>query len=135
MQPGMVLSPWPLALDLATIACSMLSVQSQLSKTAHPQILEDNPLADFVELPEGCGKLTYCNILCGVIRGALEQVSCFGSPHSLVQIGAQLSTCFANRLAPPPILSTVMQACAQAGAWGAGQNECGVPICQGCTEG
>lgn len=37
-------------------------------------ILEDNPLADFVELPEGCGKLVYCNLLCGVIRGALEQV-------------------------------------------------------------
>lgn len=39
------------------------------------QILEDNPLSDFVELPEGCNKLIYCNILCGVIRGALEQVS------------------------------------------------------------
>ena len=38
------------------------------------QILEDNPLADFVELPEGCSKLVYCNILCDVIRGALEQV-------------------------------------------------------------
>ena len=38
------------------------------------QLLEDNPLADFVELPEGCEKLKYCNILCGVIRGALEQV-------------------------------------------------------------
>ena len=39
------------------------------------QILEDNPLIDFVELPEGCGKLRYCNLLCGVIRGALEMVS------------------------------------------------------------
>ncbi len=37
------------------------------------QILEDNPLTDFVELPEGCQNLIYCNILCGVIRGALEQ--------------------------------------------------------------
>jgi hypothetical protein len=37
-------------------------------------ILEDNPFTDFVELPEGCGKLIYCNVLCGVIRGALEQV-------------------------------------------------------------
>ena len=37
------------------------------------QILEDNPLTDFVELPEGCQNLIYCNVLCGVIRGALEQ--------------------------------------------------------------
>lgn len=39
------------------------------------QVLEDNPLTDFVELPEGCSKLKYCNVLCGVIRGALEMVS------------------------------------------------------------
>lgn len=38
------------------------------------QIMEDNPLTDFVELPEGCEKLKYCNILCGVLRGALEMV-------------------------------------------------------------
>ena len=46
-----------------------------LTPRAELQILEDNPLTDFVELPEGCGKLVYCNILCGVIRGALEMVS------------------------------------------------------------
>jgi hypothetical protein len=39
------------------------------------KVLEDNPLTDFVELPESCSKLIYCNILCGVIRGALEMVS------------------------------------------------------------
>jgi len=38
-------------------------------------ILEDNPLVDFVELPETCQGLYYCNVLCGVIRGALEMVS------------------------------------------------------------
>ena len=38
------------------------------------QILEDNPLTDFVELPEGYSGLIYCNVLCGVIRGALEMV-------------------------------------------------------------
>lgn len=37
-------------------------------------ILEDNPLVDFVELPETCQGLSYCNILCGVLRGALEMV-------------------------------------------------------------
>eukprot|EP01121_Diplochlamys_sp_Union-15-3_P017757 TRINITY_DN6320_c0_g1_i1.p1 TRINITY_DN6320_c0_g1~~TRINITY_DN6320_c0_g1_i1.p1 ORF type:complete len:209 (+),score=40.69 TRINITY_DN6320_c0_g1_i1:64-627(+) len=38
-------------------------------------VLEDNPLTDFCELPEQYKKtLHYCNILCGVIRGALEMV-------------------------------------------------------------
>lgn len=38
-------------------------------------LLEDNPLADFVELPEEYkDTLSYSNILCGVIRGALEMV-------------------------------------------------------------
>lgn len=37
-------------------------------------ILENNPLTDFVELPEGHGSLNYSNILCGVLRGALEMV-------------------------------------------------------------
>jgi len=37
-------------------------------------VLEDNPLIDFVELPDDCKGLNYCNVLCGVIRGALEMV-------------------------------------------------------------
>jgi hypothetical protein len=41
-------------------------------------VLEENPLADFVELPDD-GRaqegLWYSNILCGVIRGCLEMVS------------------------------------------------------------
>ncbi len=37
--------------------------------------LEDNPLTDFVELPDKYrNKLNYNNLLCGVIRGALEMV-------------------------------------------------------------
>lgn len=37
--------------------------------------LEDNPLNDFVELPEEYqNQLYYSNILCGVIRGSLEMV-------------------------------------------------------------
>jgi hypothetical protein len=40
-----------------------------------PQVLADNPLADFVELPEEYkGELRYSGLLCGVIRGALEMV-------------------------------------------------------------
>ncbi|KAG6387401.1 hypothetical protein SASPL_152588 [Salvia splendens] len=37
-------------------------------------ILEDNPLVDFVELPDTCQGLHYCNILSGVVRGALEML-------------------------------------------------------------
>lgn len=42
------------------------------------QILDENPLTDFVELPESCHNLSFCNILCGVIRGAMEQVGVTG---------------------------------------------------------
>jgi hypothetical protein len=38
-------------------------------------ILEDNPLSEFVELPEDGKNLYYCNIICGILRGALEMVS------------------------------------------------------------
>eukprot|EP00884_Botryococcus_braunii_P014651 jgi/Botrbrau1/23187/Bobra.0041s0035.2 len=48
-------------------------------------ILEDNPLTDFVELPESCSKLIYCNLLCGVIRGALEMV-CALEPQWLCKL-------------------------------------------------
>ncbi|KAI8800994.1 NO signaling/Golgi transport ligand-binding domain-containing protein [Cladochytrium replicatum] len=38
-------------------------------------LLEENPLAEFVELPEdAAAELSYSNILCGVLRGALEMV-------------------------------------------------------------
>ena len=35
----------------------------------------DNPLGDFVELPEQWSGLCYGNMLCGVLRGALEMVN------------------------------------------------------------
>ncbi|XP_071623803.1 trafficking protein particle complex subunit 3 isoform X2 [Heliangelus exortis] len=37
-------------------------------------ILENNPLVDFVELPDNHSSLIYSNLLCGVLRGALEMV-------------------------------------------------------------
>lgn len=38
--------------------------------------LDENPLAEFVELPDEAleGGLLYSNVLCGVLRGALEMV-------------------------------------------------------------
>lgn len=37
-------------------------------------LIESNPLTEFVELPENHPRLSYSNILCGVLRGALEMV-------------------------------------------------------------
>jgi len=47
-------------------------------------IFDENPLADFVELPDdgrAQDELWFSNILCGVLRGALEMV---GSPGGRV---------------------------------------------------
>nr|XP_034492593.1 trafficking protein particle complex subunit 3-like protein isoform X1 [Marmota flaviventris] len=45
------------------------------SRNEFSLILDKNPLAEFVEeLPAGRSSLCYCNLLCGVIRGALEMV-------------------------------------------------------------
>uniref|UniRef100_A0A0A9YQE0 Trafficking protein particle complex subunit n=1 Tax=Lygus hesperus TaxID=30085 RepID=A0A0A9YQE0_LYGHE len=35
---------------------------------------ESNPLTEFVELPDHCIGLKYCNVLTGVLRGAMEMV-------------------------------------------------------------
>jgi len=42
-------------------------------------MLDNNPLVEFVELPEEHLHLNYSNVLCGAIRGALEMAStvCF----------------------------------------------------------
>ncbi|KAH9525128.1 Trafficking protein particle complex subunit 3 [Bulinus truncatus] len=37
-------------------------------------LFESNPLTDFVELPPGHANLNYSNLMCGVLRGALEMV-------------------------------------------------------------
>ena len=44
------------------------------SSTEFSLQLPDNPLAEFVELPEQYSKLAYSNLLCGVLRGALEML-------------------------------------------------------------
>lgn len=37
-------------------------------------VFNQNPLTEFVELPDNCLNIKYCNILPGVIRGACEMV-------------------------------------------------------------
>lgn len=38
-------------------------------------IFDNNPLIEFVELPDHCSHLKYSNILVGILRGACEMVS------------------------------------------------------------
>lgn len=37
-------------------------------------LFDQNPMTEFVEIPESCLNLKYCNLLCGIIRGACEMV-------------------------------------------------------------
>lgn len=47
-------------------------------KQSFTLVLEENPLLEFVELPNHLrDKLLYNNIICGVLRGALEMVFFF----------------------------------------------------------
>lgn len=88
----------------------------------HTQVLTDNPLADFVELPEEYrGELRYCGLLCGVIRGALEMVrapreACRGqgSPRPQRKLGLKggpslLPQRRALFMHPPPTQTTALQ--------------------------
>lgn len=54
------------------------TAKSQQSQPEFSLIFEENPLADFVELPPDAreGGLWWSNVLAGVVRGALEMVSC-----------------------------------------------------------
>ena len=49
-------------------------------------ILDQNPLTEFVELPEDHPQLLYSNIVCGVIRGALEMVSSWNGCHTVIKV-------------------------------------------------
>lgn len=59
-------------LALFTYFCILQGEEKECSVT-----FEENPLTDFVELPEGLQGLKYCNCICGAIRGALEMVRFF----------------------------------------------------------
>ena len=45
------------------------------SDTEFGLIFSENPLNDYVELPEKYRDLWYSNIVCGIIKGALEAVN------------------------------------------------------------
>ncbi len=37
-------------------------------------LFDQNPLTEFVQLPESCLNIKYCNLFCGMIRGGCEMV-------------------------------------------------------------
>ena len=43
-------------------------------RTAYSLIFDENPLAEFTELPDELQGLKYSNMICGVIRGAMEML-------------------------------------------------------------
>ncbi len=52
-------------------------------------VYDENPLADFVELPDdgrSQDELWYSNILCGVLRGALEMVQMQVEAHFISDV-------------------------------------------------
>ncbi|CBY22621.1 unnamed protein product [Oikopleura dioica] len=56
-----------------------INVQPQVGKWNDAQnsfslTLDTNPLTSFVELPAELSRLYYCQLFCGIIRGALEMV-------------------------------------------------------------
>ncbi len=53
----------------------LLTTSANESQTECSLMLGENPMTDFVELPENQTELQYSNLLCGVFRGALEMVS------------------------------------------------------------
>ena len=55
-------------------------------------MLDNNPMAEFAELPEGHEGLLFSNILCGVLRGALEMVGLLPGIEMLTQKNQLLLT-------------------------------------------
>ena len=63
-------------------------------------ILDNNPMAEFAELPEGHEGLLFSNILCGVLRGALEMVRVLCHTVNCSQSPAHLQFCAQDDLGP-----------------------------------
>ena len=57
-------------------------------------LIENNPLIEFVELPEGHQRLNYSQVLCGALRGALEMVSAF--KRTLLSRSTHLKFCLSK---------------------------------------
>ena len=102
-----LLSPWCYQTSLVLLSYSLLSFVKHGFKTflgITPQVaawnaagdefslvIDSNPLAEYVELPEGHNNLWYSSILIGVIKGALEMVCKSFSCHTIHISNCKLS--------------------------------------------
>lgn len=71
-------------LNIAPVVTNWTSDNKQFSL-----IFDENPLADFVELPDdgrAQDELWYSNIFCGVLRGALEMVQMQVEAHFISDV-------------------------------------------------
>merc|ERR1712106_362363 len=73
-------------------------------RDAFSLLLDNNPLTDFVELPSELAALNYCQMICGIIRGALEmvqlEVTAKVEKDSLKGAGStEIRICFIKKLA------------------------------------
>lgn len=73
LNPGQVLARTGFKMFLGTAATVVASSWSA-DRSSFALALDENPLTAFVELPEEQRKLKYSNVLCGVVRGALEML-------------------------------------------------------------
>ena len=60
--------------------------------TAVTIIIQKNPLTGFVQIPKQHLGLHYCNIFCGILRGALNQLKINVECHTLHEANASLDS-------------------------------------------
>ena len=68
----------PINTLLLTLLKNFLGINGELSQNSDKEfhyVFKNNPLALFVELPEHLKELCYSNIICGMIRGLLENAN------------------------------------------------------------
>ncbi|KAJ3476270.1 hypothetical protein NLI96_g11275 [Meripilus lineatus] len=80
-SPSRISSPQPPTITNPSTSTNTNNPSSSSTATTTPGTsftltLDENPLAEFVELPEEAleGGLWFSNVLCGVLRGALEMI-------------------------------------------------------------
>ena len=57
------------------VKCEVVNFTAEKDKgCSFSLIMPDNPLNDYVELPENMSALNYSSMICGVIKGALSTV-------------------------------------------------------------
>ena len=73
-------------------------------------MFDQNPLSEFVELPESCINLKYCNLMCGIIRGACEMVFLYRKISIVSDPQSNFINCRSNWKCPAGSFRTLSKA-------------------------